>query len=442
MRLAEADDAPDVSRLAAPVVVIFFMWGFGTGALWVARPLFADSLGASLFQIGLVSSFSAMPRLLSGPVTGLLSDRWGRRPMLLLGAAAHGAILVAQFFSDDYAQFALLELLAGVGIAFWTVSSGILIADLTRVANRGRGVGLRDTAMRLGMLAGPLAGGLIAAQFELRWVFIFIASTKIPAIFVVLFIIPETRPRIVRQILQPRNDGGHHLRRLEPERLRAAVDLRPSPVFRSERFRRNVARMARADGLRRLSRREVERAQVRLKRHLHIQHAHVHAPPDARPRPLVQRRENAKRKSPPSADIPHRKPHIHRIVPRIAGDAHRAAERLHDAVERRAFRVWAVLPEAGERRGYDRRVDRAQSLVVYPQALQHAGAEVVQNDVRFRRERVERLDPCVRAQVKRDASLVAVEPQKVRALAAEEVRPQFARGVAGAGLLDLDDVRA
>ena len=195
MRLAEADDAPDVSRLAAPVVVIFFMWGFGTGALWVARPLFADSLGASLFQIGLVSSFSAMPRLLSGPVTGLLSDRWGRRPMLLLGAAAHGAILVAQFFSDDYAQFALLELLAGVGIAFWTVSSGILIADLTRVANRGRGVGLRDTAMRLGMLAGPLAGGLIAAQFELRWVFIFIASTKIPAIFVVLFIIPETRPQ-------------------------------------------------------------------------------------------------------------------------------------------------------------------------------------------------------------------------------------------------------
>ena len=202
MRLAEGDGAPDVSSLAAPVVVIFFMWGFGTGALWVARPLFADSLGASLFQIGLVSSFSAMPRLLSGPATGLLSDRWGRRPMLLLGAASHGAILVAQFFSGSYAQFALLELLAGVGIAFWTVSSGILIADLTRVANRGRGVGLRDTAMRLGMLAGPLVGGLIAAQFELRWVFIFIASTKIPAVFVVLFIIPETRPALTPALSQ------------------------------------------------------------------------------------------------------------------------------------------------------------------------------------------------------------------------------------------------
>ena len=189
-----AANRESVSRLAAPIAVIFFMWGFGTGALWVARPLFVDSLGGALFQIGLVSSLSALPRLVSGPVTGLLSDRWGRRPMLMLGALAHGTILVAQFFSESYVQFALLEFLAGVGIAFWTVSSGILIADLTKIANRGRGVGLRDTAMRLGMLGGPLVGGLIAAQFELRWVFIFIASTKIPAVLVVLFIIPETRP--------------------------------------------------------------------------------------------------------------------------------------------------------------------------------------------------------------------------------------------------------
>ena len=233
--------AADVSRLAAPVVVIFFMWGFGTGALWVARPLFVDSLGGSLFQVGLVSTFSALPRLVSGPVTGLLSDRWGRRPMLILGALAHGAILVAQFFSESYVQFALLELLAGVGIAFWTVSSGILIADLTKIANRGRGVGLRDTAMRLGMLAGPLVGGLIAAQFELRWVFIFIASTKIPAIFVVLFIIPETRPSAERPAPQeaplpisplPRRGPLHNLPsfRRRPESRGAQAPDPPLPI--------------------------------------------------------------------------------------------------------------------------------------------------------------------------------------------------------------------
>ena len=189
-----SEEAPDITRLAIPVALIFFMWGFGTGALWVARPLFVLSLGGTLLQVGVVSSLSAMPRLISGPITGLLSDRWGRRPMLILGAVGHGVILVAQSASTSYIQFALLEVLAGISIAFWTVSSSVLIADLTKIANRGRTVAFRDTAMRLGMLTGPLVGGAIAAQFELRWVFVFIASTKIVAIFVVLFIIPETRP--------------------------------------------------------------------------------------------------------------------------------------------------------------------------------------------------------------------------------------------------------
>ena len=186
--------APDIARLAVPVALIFFMWGFGTGALWVARPLFALALGGTLIQVGIVSSVSAMPRLISGPIAGLLIDRWGRRPMLVLGAVGHGGILVAQFATTSYVQFVLLEALAGITIAIWTISSSVLIADLTKIANRGRTVAFRDTAMRVGMLAGPLVGGFIAAQFELRWVFIFIASTKVVALYIIIFIIPETKP--------------------------------------------------------------------------------------------------------------------------------------------------------------------------------------------------------------------------------------------------------
>ena len=191
---AQQSPAPDIARLAVPIALIFFMWGFGTGALWVARPLFALALGGTLLQVGLISSLSAMPRLISGPIAGLLSDRWGRRPMLILGAVGHGLILVGQFATTNYVHYALLEALAGITIAIWTISSSVLIADLTKIANRGGTVAFRDTAMRMGMLAGALVGGFIAAQFELRWVFIFIASTKVVAIFVVLFLIPETSP--------------------------------------------------------------------------------------------------------------------------------------------------------------------------------------------------------------------------------------------------------
>ena len=221
----QTQQAPDITKLAIPVALIFFMWGFGTGALWVARPLFALALGGTLLQVGIVSSLSAMPRLISGPITGLLSDRWGRRPMLILGAVGHGGILVAQFFSTSYVQFALLEALAGITIAIWTVSSSVLIADLTKIANRGRTVAFRDTAMRLGMLAGPLVGGAIAAQFELRWVFIFIASTKVVAIFIVLFIIPETRP-----VSAPREAAGR------PGEVRSTGGGIPWAVFRTRSF--------------------------------------------------------------------------------------------------------------------------------------------------------------------------------------------------------------
>lgn len=218
-------EAPDIARLAIPIATIFFMWGFGTGALWVARPLFALALGGTLLQVGLISSLSAMPRLISGPVAGLLSDRWGRRPMLILGAVGHGLILVGQFATTNYVHYALLEALAGITIAIWTISSSVLIADLTKIANRGRTIAFRDTAMRLGMLAGPLVGGVIAAQFELRWVFIFIASTKIVAIFVVLFIIPETKPASA-----PREPAG---RAGETRPARAGI---PWAMFRTRSF--------------------------------------------------------------------------------------------------------------------------------------------------------------------------------------------------------------
>ncbi|MEX2599254.1 MAG: MFS transporter [Dehalococcoidia bacterium] len=190
-----AADKGILSREALPVFVIFFMWGFGTGALWVVRPLFAYQLsGDSIFLVGIVSAASAAPRIFIGPITGYLSDRWGRRPLIMMGAIGHALILVGQFFSQDYLQFFLLEILAGVSIAFWNVSSNVLVADITKVSNRGRGVAVRNISQRSGQLAGPLMGGLIAAFMELRYVFLFIAATKLVVLFITIFLVRETKP--------------------------------------------------------------------------------------------------------------------------------------------------------------------------------------------------------------------------------------------------------
>ena len=213
-----------LSKEALPVFSAFFLWGFGTGALWMARPLLAFDLGGgSFFLVGLASAFSAAPRMIGGPVAGSIADRLGRRPVVAAGAVLHGGAAAMQAFTDSYAVFLGLELISGLGVAVWMTGSAALLADFTRVTNRGRGVALRNTSMRLGILAGPVVGGAIAAAVDIRAVFIFIAATKVFIVAIAWLLIRETRqaPAPVREA-----DG-------ERPRRRPRVDL---SIFRTRNF--------------------------------------------------------------------------------------------------------------------------------------------------------------------------------------------------------------
>ena len=80
-----------------PVFLMFFFWGFGTGGLWLARPLVAYQVGGSFLLVALVSAASAAPRVIAGPAAGYLTDRFGRRPFLVLGAVLHIVALARHF---------------------------------------------------------------------------------------------------------------------------------------------------------------------------------------------------------------------------------------------------------------------------------------------------------------------------------------------------------
>ncbi len=190
-----------------PIFLMFFFWGFGTGGLWLVRPLFAYSLSESFLLVALVSSISAAPRTFASPVTGYLSDRFGRKPFVILGAVIQIVALIGQFFSTAYLPYFFLEMLGGAGIATWMTSSNALMADHTEVATRGRTVALRQTSSRAGMLLGPLVAGFIAFSVELRAVFLFIAACKVAVIVVTLFWIHESA-RTTRSTQRPARSGG------------------------------------------------------------------------------------------------------------------------------------------------------------------------------------------------------------------------------------------
>ena len=178
----------------APIFFSFFTWGFGTGAQNLGRPLFALAVTGNVFLVGVLLAANAVPRAFTGPITGFLTDRLGRKPMVLMGPIVRGATNIGQYFADDYLTFFVLEIIGQVGVAIWATSSNVLLSDVTTVESRGRVLALRSMATRLGFVAGPALGGVLAATYGLESVFLLNGLSKIVIVVVVLTMVKETRP--------------------------------------------------------------------------------------------------------------------------------------------------------------------------------------------------------------------------------------------------------
>ena len=208
-----------------PVFLMFFFWGFGTGGLWLVRPLFAYELTESFLAVAVVSAVSAAPRTVVAAAAGYLTDRYGRKPFIVLGAVIHIVALVGQFLSGAYLEFFLLEMLAGVGISTWMTASNALMADETEIASRGRAVALRQTSSRIGLLVGPVMAGLVAATVSLPAVFLYIAACKAAVIVVTVIWIKESHTAETR--------SAQRAQRAERSGPRRRIDL---SVFRTRAF--------------------------------------------------------------------------------------------------------------------------------------------------------------------------------------------------------------
>jgi len=181
-----------------PLFFIFFMWSFGSGAIQLARPLYAFEITDSIFLVAVMVSITGAARIVAGPITGWLTDRFGRKPLMLLGAGLRGAGSLGQYFTDSYVVFIALEFIAQGGVAIFITSASVMVSDITTRENRGRFLAVRTLSGRFGAVAGPATGGLIATLFELRHIFLFDSITKFTIVLVVLLLIRESRPAAVR----------------------------------------------------------------------------------------------------------------------------------------------------------------------------------------------------------------------------------------------------
>ncbi|PRX42078.1 cell division protein YceG involved in septum cleavage [Planifilum fimeticola] len=121
----------------------------------------SDDLRLNSFTIGIILGMSGLTGAIGGFIGGYLSDRWGRRPIMLIAFAAWTGVFFGFWFADKPFHFLILNGLNGLCRAFFEPTSQALMADVSRPEQRLRIFNLRYVAINVGMVVGPVIGSYL-----------------------------------------------------------------------------------------------------------------------------------------------------------------------------------------------------------------------------------------------------------------------------------------
>jgi DHA1 family tetracycline resistance protein-like MFS transporter len=164
-----------------------------------------DISRASYIVGALAAAYSAM-QFLCAPLIGALSDRYGRRPVILLALAGMAINYLLLAFAPSLWLFALGRMIAGAFGATFS-AAGAYIADVTPPEKRAQSFGLIGAAFGFGFITGPALGGLLG-DVDLRLPFLVAAGLSFADFAFAYFALPES--------LAPENRKAFELRKASP----------------------------------------------------------------------------------------------------------------------------------------------------------------------------------------------------------------------------------
>ncbi len=148
----------------SPLIIVFvtvFIDLLGFGIIIPLLPFYAESFGATAFTVGLLATSFSLMQFIFAPIWGRLSDRVGRRPIILAGL--FGSCLSYLGFGMASTLTALFAARIFAGIAGANIPTAqAVVADLTTPENRAKGMGIIGAAFGLGFIFGPAIGGFLS----------------------------------------------------------------------------------------------------------------------------------------------------------------------------------------------------------------------------------------------------------------------------------------
>ena len=179
----------------SPLIVIFttvFIDLVGFGIVIPVLPFYAEGtiFNATPRTVGLLFASYSIMQLIFSPVLGGLSDKHGRRPVLLLSIVGTGIGFLVLGFAKTLFMLFLGRILDGITGGNISTAQAY-IADITTTENRAKGMGLIGAAFGLGFIFGPALGGILS-HWGIHVPFIFAAALCFANAILLYFTLPET----------------------------------------------------------------------------------------------------------------------------------------------------------------------------------------------------------------------------------------------------------
>ncbi|KAB8137472.1 TCR/Tet family MFS transporter [Gracilibacillus oryzae] len=200
-------------KILAVLFAVMFLVMVGFGIIIPVLPFYAEDLGASPAQLGLLMAVYSLMQFIFSPMWGRVSDRIGRKPVLLIGIAGLSLSFFLMAFATQLWMLFAARIVGGLLSAANMPTVMAYVADITSEENRSKGMGIIGASVGLGFIFGPAIGGVFSEE-NLATPFLLAGTSSVITFFLVMFFLKESlssdseavqkkRPSLLQALKEP-----------------------------------------------------------------------------------------------------------------------------------------------------------------------------------------------------------------------------------------------
>lgn len=180
------------TKKALPILfLVMFLVMVGFGIIIPVLPFYAEKIGASPTELGLLMAVYSLMQLIFAPMWGRISDRIGRKPVIMIGIAGLALSFFLMAISNQLWMLFAARIIGGFLSSANMPTTMAYVADITTPEDRGKGMGIIGAAVGLGFIFGPAIGGIFS-ESSLTTPFYLAGASSLITFFLVMFLLKES----------------------------------------------------------------------------------------------------------------------------------------------------------------------------------------------------------------------------------------------------------